>query len=193
MMMYYKKNYLLKQNKLNQSEIFLFILIIILFNNFFVFLISYFGLYILKEDFRKLFNNAVKISQIMANIGIAPNIIHINTKNMKIIFQYIQHVKTNHTKFVEDVIKSIDKMHLLGYGHGDLHLGNIINGADKVYLIDFDHSYNIIDGKNDPCVLDWMNNNCGIDNYDDFVKWDYHNFIDEIDGMDADEYDNFFL
>jgi serine/threonine-protein kinase RIO1 len=135
---------------------------------------------------KKLFDNALKISHIMADIGVGPDVVRAEFPNLAI--KFITKVPIDdYFKFVDDVTKLIDKMHNAGYAHGDLHLGNIINSANRVYIIDFDHSFNIIEGENDPVVLNWMNNFCGFDSYNDFVKWDYKNFLEEIDGIESDK------
>ncbi len=133
-----------------------------------------------KFNSKTLFNNSVKIHTKMAELGIAPPILEAKYPYLttKLI---VKKEITDYKNFIKNVNKLIDKMHIEGYCHGDLHLGNIVNDEDdRVFFIDFDHSFSIKNGRKDSNVLKWMSNFDGIESYDDFINYDYLNFLEEI-------------
>lgn len=77
----------------------------------------------------------------------------------------------------EIIRQKVGLLHMLGWAHGDLHIGNIgITNKDNnqdIVLFDFDSAYNIIKGKNEIWVLNWMNEGFGENSYDDFVEYDW--------------------
>lgn len=67
----------------------------------------------------------------------------------------------------------VDKLHSLGYGHGDLHLGNIGFINDKLYILDCDSIYRIDEGPVEWLAL-WMKE--GFDwegSFSEFVQNDH--------------------
>jgi len=145
--------------------------------------------YTKKYSNRSTFTNSLKISKIMASNGISPQVLSHSYDNLEIVYEFIESVALNGNDttniiasiFINNVHELVDKMHALGYCHGDLHLGNIINGKDRVYLIDFDQSFNIEKGRTQTKVLNYMKDYYDwTGTYEQFVQYDYDNFLDEV-------------
>jgi hypothetical protein len=54
-----------------------------------------------------------------------------------------------------NIILLVNKLHSLGYGHGDLHIENIGFKENNIYMLDHDTIYKIGDGQV-PWLLKWM-------------------------------------
>jgi hypothetical protein len=73
----------------------------------------------------------------------------------------------------------VDKLHFLGYGHGDLHLGNIGFNNDHLYILDYDTVYRIEEGPVEWLAL-WMKE--GFDweeSFGDFVQNDHDTWVSD--------------
>lgn len=92
-------------------------------------------------------------------------------------------LKTKEEK--EEAIRQIDAkikiLHKSGYGHGDLHGGNIVykycqeDNTYQYYLIDFEHSYLISQSASNWKLRKWMLNNFipPFTNLQKFLEYDY--------------------
>lgn len=74
------------------------------------------------------------------------------------------------------IIALVDRLHALGYGHGDLHLGNLGFKGNKIYILDHDTIYKIDDLYHDK--LKWLRRwmDVGFEwegSLEDFVNNDY--------------------
>ena len=72
-----------------------------------------------------------------------------------------------------NIISLVDKLHSLGYGHGDLHIGNIGFKERNIYLLDHDTIYKIENG-HVPWLSKWMEIGFEwIESFEAFVDNDY--------------------
>lgn len=86
--------------------------------------------------------------------------------------------KYSKEEIIAKIGKLVDQLHTIGYGHGDLHIGNIgyIHKDEKFVILDHDTTYLISDG-----IVDWF----GVwmkEGYDweetleEFIDLDYYNW-----------------
>jgi predicted unusual protein kinase regulating ubiquinone biosynthesis (AarF/ABC1/UbiB family) len=77
----------------------------------------------------------------------------------------------------EEITILVDTLHSLGYGHGDLHMGNIGFKNGRFYLLDHDTVYKVSEGR-----VPWLNKwivqyyDDQFDSFDEFVQYDYDNW-----------------
>lgn len=113
---------------------------------------------------------------------LGPHVFKINDEEHCIIYQKVTpfnaNNKTTHPNMSIQQIQSnlssmIDRLHVLGYGHGDLHINNIGFIGDKLYILDHDTIYKIEDGQVNWLSL-WMNEGFQWqDSFEDFIENDY--------------------
>lgn len=121
--------------------------------------------------------------------GLCPNVVRINEKSKKIFFEKItpfdQWVKIpelghlSNKKIKKEICALVNKLHDLGYGHGDLILANLGFSKNKFYLLDLDSSFHIASSKKEKWLKNWMTDYCNhyfyndISDYlqDDFLHW----------------------
>lgn len=77
------------------------------------------------------------------------------------------------TEIRNQVKTLINKMHELGYAHGDLHPGNLGYIGNKIYILDLDTVYSIKEGVTD-WLSDWMYDGFTWDGtFEEFIEHDY--------------------
>jgi RIO-like serine/threonine protein kinase len=78
----------------------------------------------------------------------------------------------------DKIRQKIGILYSLGYGHGDLHIGNIgITYGGEIVLYDFDTGYNIEKDRDSEWLNTFIIEGYGEDmTYDDFVEHDWKNW-----------------
>ena len=98
------------------------------------------------------------------------------------LWPFIDNSKRDELKSL--IKEKIDMMHSLDIGHGDLHEMNIVykdNDYIDVRIIDYDNSYYISTGKNNPVLREYMEENFEWeDSYKNFVEYDYKNWFSPL-------------
>ena len=76
-----------------------------------------------------------------------------------------------------EITRVVEKMHQLGYAHGDLHMENIGYDNDgNIYILDHDTVYTITDSP-DEWVRLWMEKGFDwVDTFNEFIEYDYDNW-----------------
>lgn len=133
-------------------------------------------------------------TEILSKEGIAPPLYFTNTcdgKGIVVISKRYDHslqdliesddgitsdLKQKLIPLIDDKVRG---MHSLNIAHGDLHCGNILVNLDPldVAIIDFEYSFDIDKGEDDPVVQEWMR--VAFDweaGYDAFVGYDFENW-----------------
>lgn len=80
---------------------------------------------------------------------------------------------------IKKVTQLVETLHYLGYAHGDLHLGNLGYREGRYYLLDYDTIYWI--QEKPEWVIEWMEEQFDIENYGQFVQYDFTNWIPDLD------------
>jgi tRNA A-37 threonylcarbamoyl transferase component Bud32 len=78
----------------------------------------------------------------------------------------------------EKILEKVSILHSLGYGHGDLHIGNIgLTFDGRPTIFDFDTAYNILDDKNSEWLQQYIIEGFGkYITYEEFVQHDFTNW-----------------
>lgn len=98
-----------------------------------------------------------------------------------ILIDWADNLGLDLTSEVEAALKiTVDILHNeIGYVHGDLHGGNlgfrIEDNKLKMLIIDLDTAFPIVLGRYMPSVINWMEISSDIDDYDEFIAYDYNN------------------
>jgi hypothetical protein len=141
-----------------------------------------YGYDIEEEHWTRIKNTAI----VLSDKSIGPNVKSIDDDSYIIEYEKItpfnahnKDIKPNMSnKEIRCEIRSlVDKLHSLGYGHGDLHLGNIGFANDKIYILDPDSIYRIEEGPVE-WLASWMKE--GFDwegSFSDFVQNDYTTWL----------------
>nr|QBK88012.1 MAG: uncharacterized protein LCMAC202_03740 [Marseillevirus LCMAC202] len=130
------------------------------------------------------------VARILSNEGLGPKVFSITDDNNYHCIEYQRITPFNahndkirpnmSTKKIRDKISSlVDRLHSLGYGHGDLHLENIGFQDDTLYILDHDTIYRIEEGQVKWLLL-WMKKGFGWeDSFEDFVEDDYDSWMSD--------------
>lgn len=124
-------------------------------------------------------------SLLLSNEGLGPKVISISEDDHRIQYELVTPFDNSNAPPIAEmsvdeirdaIIALVDRLHALGYAHGDLHLGNLGFKGDKIYILDHDTIYKIDDlyqGK-----LKWLRRWMDVgfeweDSLEDFVNNDY--------------------
>ena len=91
------------------------------------------------------FANEVNTQNALHAAGISvPKIHNADPKKGVVIMDYLKNYNTvksltpeQRGKAVQSALREVEKMHRLGYSHGDLHMGNVLTKGNDIKLIDF--------------------------------------------------------
>ena len=129
-------------------------------------------------------NRIKSISLLLAEHKIGPAVKYIDEKCFIIAYQIVVPFNNFTPVLIQDIKEKInlliDKMHSLGYGHGDLHIDNIGYLNEDLFLLDHDSSYFIEDSYHDmnllsQWLLTWMQEGHDWDgSFEEFVAQDYN-------------------
>lgn len=121
------------------------------------------------DDQEDLFRNSCKFYSMMADLGLAPEIIRID-KDTKIIEtrkylnscdkEYKEFVRSNNEIYCSKVNEKIEKLISMNICHGDLDCMNIVmqlNGSDNIdiFFIDWDYTFDMTDKSKHNYLLDF--------------------------------------
>jgi hypothetical protein len=124
-------------------------------------------------------------SLLLSDEGIGPKVIDVNESTHSIQYESVEPFESNEPPNIpemsigdirHEIINLVDRLHSLGYGHGDLQLENLGFKNNKIYMLDHDTVYNIEDLYNGNAKwlerwikigFDWEGSN------EDFVNTDY--------------------
>lgn len=127
----------------------------------------------------------LKASIALAEAGIGPKVISTSDEGEDercIEYERVTPFDANNSRIrpnltngeiIERINRAIAKMHKLGYGHGDLHIGNIGFSGSNIYLLDYDTVYRIQEGPVE-WLSRWMEEGFDWDDsFEAFVDNDY--------------------
>jgi tRNA A-37 threonylcarbamoyl transferase component Bud32 len=129
-------------------------------------------------------------SRLLSEEGIGPKVICIDEINNTIQYERVIPVDDrpdipNMSSFdiVHAITILVDRLHSLGYGHGDLHIENLGYKDDKFYILDHDTIYKIEDLYHNkaPWLELWMEHGFSWHgSFEDFVNHDYKNWYNDV-------------
>lgn len=121
-------------------------------------------------------------STFLSNENIGPKVKSIDDESHTIEYERVTPLdnsekspRPNMTKeeIRQKICRLVEKLHALGYGHGDLHIGNIGFGNDNLYILDHDSVYRIEEGEVE-WLGRWMREGHDWEGtFEEFVKNDY--------------------
>lgn len=123
-------------------------------------------------------------SLIFAQIGIGPKVLSV--EDHCITYEAVTpltferppvDLDLTNQEIIARINKVVATMHLLGYGHGDLHIDNIGYDQEANFkILDLDTVYRIEEGAV-PWLKEWMQDGFDWeDTFEDFVAYDYKNW-----------------
>lgn len=120
--------------------------------------------------------------------GLAPPLVEV--RNKVFVFEHVArlsqvkpHAWLTPKDIVEKTTNLVQRLHDLGYGHGNLNINNLgINEAGTVYLLGLEYVYRLKKDKHASWLRYWMEFYCDCDSYEDFVQGDFENW--KTDALD---------
>jgi hypothetical protein len=129
-------------------------------------------------------------SRLLSEEKIGPKVIFIDENNHMIQYERVIPVddkpdipNMSSSDIVHAITVIINKLHSLGYGHGDLHIENLGYKDGKFYILDHDTIYKIEDlyHNNAPWLELWMEYGFSWKgSFEDFVHNDYKNWYNAV-------------
>lgn len=132
-------------------------------------------------------NRILKVSKLFHENGIGPKVIDsdydeiseagsITYEVVDPLLDVLNNKHVDKKKIKHKIRKVVKKMHSLGYGHGDLHLGNIGMKNGSFVLLDFDTVYKM--DEKPAWIIRWMNEAFSFKNptLESFQKYDLVNW-----------------
>lgn len=130
-------------------------------------------------------NRIKNAALLLSDHNIGPKVLTIDEKDKIIGYEIVTPFDTfdpptipemNVQDIRNTIVYLVDKLHSLGYGHGDLHINNLGYKDNNIYLLDHDTIYNIQDFKDGKTVWleKWMDEAFDdINTAEEFIATDY--------------------
>lgn len=115
----------------------------------------------------------------LSDAGIGPKVLKIvDDDDRYIVYERVDafddclsHVSKE--ELITKITALVDKMHSIGYGHGDLHQGNLGCKDGNIFVLDHDTVYKISEGETE-WLKKWMEDGFDWDGtFEEFVDYDY--------------------
>lgn len=137
---------------------------------------------------KKQWNRIVSVSKIISENGISPSLLKVDNETQTLTWQRAipfvcssneppKGVTLSIKEIQNQIRQQIQKLHSLGYVHGDLHIANICYLDGKIFLTDFDTTILVSeDGDSDWFRYYIENAYDEINNIEEFKDYELNNF-----------------